>query len=117
MPVYNVESYLEESLQRILTQTFQDIEIICVNDGSTDRSEAILKSIAKKDLRVIVINQSNQGQSAARNVGVKTAHGKYIYFMDSDDKLEENAIEILYREAEKEELDLLLFDGTSFYET
>ena len=117
MPVYNVESYLEESLQSILSQTFQDIEIICVNDGSTDRSEAILKSIAKKDLRVIVINQSNQGQSAARNVGVKTAHGKYIYFMDSDDKLEENAIEILYREAEKEELDLLLFDGTSFYET
>ena len=117
MPIYNVESYLEESLQSVLNQTFQDIEIICINDGSTDRSEAILKSIAKKDLRVIIINQSNQGQSAARNVGIKTAHGKYIYFMDSDDKLERNAIETLYWEAEKEKLDLLLFDGTSFYET
>lgn len=72
---------------------------------------------SKKDLRVIIINQSNQGQSAARNVGIKTAHGKYIYFMDSDDKLERNAIETLYWEAEKEKLDLLLFDGTSFYET
>lgn len=116
MPVYNVESYLEESLESVLRQSFRDIEVICVNDGSTDQSKKILESAAKQDPRVIVINQTNQGQSVARNVGIRTAVGNYIYFMDSDDKLAPHAIQRMYEAAEKSELDVLLFDGISFFE-
>ena len=87
MPVYNVEDYLDEALNSAESQTLKDIEIICVNDGSTDNSLAILEKHAKKDKRIKVINQENQGVSKARNAGMKAATGKYIYFFDSDDVL------------------------------
>ena len=87
MPVYNVEDYLDEALNSAENQTYKDMEIICVNDGSTDNSLAILEKHAKKDKRIKVINQENQGVSKARNAGMKAATGKYIYFFDSDDVL------------------------------
>ena len=93
IPVYNVENYLEESLDSIINQTFTDLEIICVNDGSTDNSPSILNNYANKDSRINIINQENKGLSAARNSGLDVATGDYIYFFDSDDILELTALE------------------------
>lgn len=100
VPVYNTSQYLEKCLDSLIKQTLKDIEIICVNDGSTDDSGKILENYAKKDKRVVVINQKNMGQSAARNAGLDAARGEYIGFVDSDDyvladmyrKLYENAL-------------------------
>ena len=85
IPVYNVEKYLAECLTSVVNQTFKDIEIICVNDGSTDNSPKILEEFAQKDSRIKIINQENQGLSAARNTGLDVATGEYVSFIDSDD--------------------------------
>ncbi len=85
VPVYNTESYLAECLDSLCNQTLRDIEIICVNDGSTDGSLEILRKYEQKDQRITVVDQKNQGVSVARNNGVAKARGKYIFFMDSDD--------------------------------
>ena len=85
VPVYNVEKYLAECLDSLINQTYQYIEIICVNDGSVDNSKSILEEYASKDYRIKIINQNNQGLSAARNPGMREASGKYIMFVDSDD--------------------------------
>lgn len=85
IPVYNVEKYLAECLTSVVNQTFKDIEIICVNDGSTDNSPKILEEFAQKDSRIKIINQENQGMSCARNAGLAVATGEYITFVDSDD--------------------------------
>ena len=101
IPVYNVEKYLCKCLDSILNQTLKEIEVICVNDGSTDNSLSILEDYAKKDTRLKIINQPNQGQSTARNNGIKSAVGKYIGFVDSDDWIDEDFYESLYAAAEK----------------
>jgi glycosyltransferase involved in cell wall biosynthesis len=80
IPVYNTEKYLSQCLDSVLAQTFQDFEVICVNDGSTDGSLAILEEYAKKDPRIIVLTQVNQGQSVARNEGMNQIHGEYVCF-------------------------------------
>lgn len=116
IPVYNVEPYLEECLDSVLNQTLEEIEIICINDGSTDDSLHILKSYACKDRRIAIYNQRNQGLSIARNVGLEHARGEYIYFLDSDDIIDTNALMILYEQASRDDLDILYFDGISFYE-
>ncbi|MBR6327686.1 MAG: glycosyltransferase family 2 protein, partial [Alphaproteobacteria bacterium] len=85
MPVYNVEKYLERCLSSICHQTYQNIEIICIDDGSTDKSLEILKQFQARDERIKIIAQQNQGASKARNKGLTEATGSYIYFMDSDD--------------------------------
>lgn len=85
IPVYNVEKYLAECLTSVVNQTFKDIEIICINDGSTDNSPKILEEFAQKDSRIKIINQENQGMSCARNAGLAVATGEYITFVDSDD--------------------------------
>ena len=85
IPVYNVEKYLAECLTSVVNQTFKDIEIICVNDGSTDNSPKILEEFAQKDDRIRIINQENQGLSAARNTGLDVETGEYVSFLDSDD--------------------------------
>lgn len=95
IPVYNVEAYLSECLDSVINQTFKDIEIICVNDGSTDNSLDILRTYAEKDPRIKVINQTNQGLSVARNTGIKKACGEYISFIDSDDFINVNLYETL----------------------
>lgn len=96
VPVYNVEEYLERCINSILKQTLKDIEIILVNDGSTDRSREICKEYLKKDKRIMLINKKNGGLSSARNEGIKKASGEYIAFVDSDDIICENMMEILY---------------------
>lgn len=117
IPVYNVEDYLEECLDSVLNQTLRDIEVICIDDGSSDNSLEILKEYAQKDSRLQYIAQKNSGQGVARNVGVSMATGEYIYFMDSDDWLELNALKYTYDVATWNNLDLVLFEGCSFYET
>ncbi len=87
VPVYNNEKYLPKCLESILCQTYENIEVICINDGSVDNSLQILKNYAAKDSRIRIFNQENRGQSAARNRGINVARGKYITFVDSDDWL------------------------------
>ena len=96
IPVYNVEKYLPQCLDSVINQTLSDIEIICVNEGSTDNSGEILAQYAAKDKRIKVINQQNQGLSAARNAGLKIAMANYISFIDSDDFVHPQFLEILY---------------------
>ena len=106
VPVYNVERYLARCLDSILSQTLADIEIICINDGSTDESLSILKEYAKRDDRIVVVSQENKGVSAARNVGIEIAKGEYISFIDSDDWVAPNFIEKLYETAVKNNADI-----------
>lgn len=87
MPVYNSEKFLKECIESVLNQTLKDIEVICVNDGSTDNSLQILEEFQKKDSRLIIINQKKQYAGRARNNGIKYAKGKYLSFLDSDDIL------------------------------
>lgn len=114
IPVYNVEEYLFECLNSVINQTFDDIEIICVNDGSTDNSLSILNEFASKDKRIKVISQTNKGVSIARNNALKIAKGKYIYFIDSDDVMKLNALTELFNIAEKYTLDLIMFKAMNF---
>ena len=95
VPVYNVEEYLEECLESIQHQTYTNIEVILVNDGSTDRSKEICEQYCEKDIRFKLINQENQGQSVARNRGVKESVGQFIMFVDSDDVINTNVLEVL----------------------
>ena len=95
VPVYNVEEYLEECLESIKNQTYTNIEVILVNDGSTDGSREICEWFCQKDSRFKLINQENQGQSVARNRGVKESAGEFIMFVDSDDVIKKNVLEVL----------------------
>jgi len=95
VPIYNVEEYLEECLESIQNQTYTNIEVILVNDGSTDGSREICESYCEKDIRFRLINQENQGQSVARNRGVKESVGQYIMFVDSDDVVNTDVLEVL----------------------
>ena len=117
LPVYNVASYLDETFSSILSQTLQEIEIIAVNDGSTDESEEIIRKYAQQDSRITFYTQKNQGQSAARNLALQHASGKYIYMMDSDDVLaDKDALQICYEYAEKCKADFIFFDGDTLQE-
>lgn len=110
IPVYNTAPYLTEAINSVLRQTLREIQIICVNDGSTDNSLQILQKLASGDSRIQIYNQNNSGQSEARNEGIKHATGKYIYFMDSDDCIENNALELCYDKAERTKSDFVCFD-------
>ncbi|PLY08728.1 MAG: hypothetical protein C0626_12840 [Arcobacter sp.] len=107
VPVYNVENYLKECIDSIIAQSFKDIEIILINDGSTDNSFNILKEYEKKDSRIIIINQDNKGQGAARNIGIDYSTSKYLSFIDSDDFIEDTMLEELYSIAEKNNSDIV----------
>jgi glycosyltransferase involved in cell wall biosynthesis len=111
MPVFNTEQYVNEALTSIINQTLKDIEIIVINDGSTDNSLDIVTEIAEKDNRIQVYSQKNQGQSVARNTGISKVKGEYIYFMDSDDLLDLDALECCYNKCEAENLDFVFFDA------
>ncbi len=95
IPVYNVEEYLGKCLRSILNQTLYNIEIICVNDGSTDGSLGILQKYAQLDRRIVILNQENQGQGVARNNAMKIAKGEYVSFVDSDDWIEPDMLEVM----------------------
>lgn len=113
MPVYNVEKYLEESINSVLNQTFKNFELICVNDGSTDNSPEILKKYSKYE-NIKIINQKNSGSGAARNTGLKHSNGDYIYFMDSDDYIEPTTLEDLYNNAIRNDSDIVIYKIARF---
>ena len=118
IPCYNVEKYIEECLESVCNDRDADIEVICVNDGSTDGTLDILEQWKQKDARVIVINQENKGVSVARNQGLHIAKGKFIYFLDSDDKVKDVAIlEKCCEKMQEDQLDILIGAGRSFFET
>ena len=114
IPIYNAEEFLKECLDCIVNQTLEDIEIICVNDGSSDNSLAILNSYAQNDNRFEVISQENAGHAAATNRGMKLAKGEYLYLMDSDDILELNAFEETYNFAKQKDADFVLFQSLNY---
>lgn len=116
IPVYNVEKYLRECIDSVINNTLTDIEIICVDDGSTDNSSQILKEYAHKESRIVVIHKENGGLSSARNAGMDVAQGEYILFLDSDDYIEPRALEYLYAESKKDNLDQMFFGAKSFYD-
>ena len=116
IPVYNVEKHLEKCLSSILNQTLDSLEVIAINDGSTDRSLEILEHFSNQDQRLKVINQVNQGVSAARNKGLSLAQGEYIGFVDSDDYIEDTMYEKLYECVNQYNCDVVVanvFDETS----
>ena len=115
MPVYNVENYLSQCLDSLLEQKVRNIEIIAVDDGSTDRSLEILKEYAKNDDRVKVFTQENQYAGTARNLGLTKATGEYVMFLDSDDFFEKEIIMETYSVAKANRADILLF-GARYYE-
>ncbi|WP_339316210.1 glycosyltransferase [Oceanobacillus sp. FSL W7-1304] len=114
IPVYNVEEYLQECLDSVLHQTYKNIEIIAINDGSSDNSLEILKTYALKNENIKIISQENSGQSVARNKGIKIATGKYIYFLDSDDYILPETFEHLIGTMEENNLDLIRFVAEPF---
>ena len=109
LPVYNVANYLRKCLDSLVNQTFKDFEVICVNDGSTDLSLGILEGYSLTDSRFKIITQENQGLSGARNTGIQHVQGDYILFVDSDDWLEETALEQLYEHVEGFNSDITMF--------
>lgn len=108
IPIYNTQKYLNECLDSVVNQTFKDLEIICVNDGSTDGTLEILKSYAEKDERIKIISQENKGAGAARNKGIEACRGQYVYTMDSDDYIYADAIEDMYENAVLNNSDIVL---------
>jgi len=113
IPIYNVEAYLAECLESVCAQTLQDIEIICVDDCSTDASRTILEEYSAKDSRVkAIFKEHNEGTLRARNTAVAQAKGEYILFLDSDDYLKEETCQVLYQEAKTRRADILQYGGT-----
>jgi glycosyltransferase involved in cell wall biosynthesis len=117
IPVCNVEAYLRQCIDSVISQTLREIQIICVNDGSTDESTVILNEYIAKDHRIKILTQENSGQGVARNRGLTVAQGEYVYFMDADDELmRTDALELLVNEAKRENLDVLFFDAEINYD-
>lgn len=116
VPVYNVEKYLEECLDSILGQTYKDLEVILIDDGSTDSSGSICDRYAEKDKRIKVIHKENGGPSDARNCALKYVHGEYIYCIDSDDRIRKDTIELLVDAAMKNNADIVFFNAIVFFD-
>ena len=116
IPVYNTEKYLSKCLESCIDQTLKDIEIICINSKSTDKSQEILIQFAQKDSRIKVLNKQKLLAGEARNEGVTAASGEYIIFLDSDDWFEKDALEILYNKINKDNSDVILFNAYNYYE-
>ena len=114
IPVFNVEKYLHQCIDSILNQTLKDIEIICVDDGSTDNSLSILKEYEQTDIRLKVIEQQNQGAGIARNKGMKIAKGKYLSILDADDFFEADMLEKAYNQCEQYNADFCVYRSDQF---
>lgn len=106
IPAYNVEKYIEKCIRSVINQTLKDIEIIVINDGSTDNTKKIIENIMSYDKRIILINKKNAGLSSARNSGISVAKGEYIQHIDGDDSFESNGCEELYNFAKEKNLDM-----------
>lgn len=111
MPAYNTDKYIEEAIDSVCTQQFPKIELIIINDGSTDNTDVIINQKMKEYNNIIYIKQENSGLSYARKVGLDMAKGKYIYFVDSDDYITKNSLKQMYLECEKEHLDCLMVNA------
>jgi len=109
LPVYNVEKYLDRCLESVVNQTYRDLEIILVDDGSPDNSPALCEAWAAKDSRIKVIHKKNAGLGMARNTGIENANGEYICFFDSDDYIALDTVESCYIAAQKEDADIVCF--------
>ena len=114
IPVYNAEKYLHECLNSLLLQTLREFEIICVDDGSSDSSLSILKEFASKDPRIKVLTQEHAFAGAARNLGIQQARGKYLLFLDADDRFKPQMLETAVRQAEKQNADICVFGAEGF---
>lgn len=117
IPIYNAEKFLEQCLNSITAQTYRNIEIICIDDGSNDSSLKILDKYVEKDNRFIVLRQQNQGAAVARNKGIEIAKGKYIIFFDSDDYFNNDLINKALNKAEKYNADIVIFKAIAFDST
>ena len=116
LPIYNVAPYLDDAFQSLINQSLKEIEIIAVNDGATDDSQTYIDKYMALDDRIHCYNQANQGLSGARNTGMKYVQGEFVYFMDSDDIIEPEALDLCYNYAKKMNADVCLFDADIFYE-
>lgn len=114
VPIYNVEKYLSKCLDTIIDQTLKEIEIICVDDGSTDGSAQILKEYEKKDKRIKAFYRENHGAGAVRNFGMQHAHGKYLSFLDSDDFFDKSMLEKAYTKAEECQAEIVVFRSDQY---
>lgn len=110
IPVYNVMTYLQRSVRSIVTQSFQDLEVILVNDGSTDGTGELCDQLAQEYLCIRVIHKENGGSSSARNVGLEAAKGQYIWFVDSDDAIEPDSLQCLYQVTAEQKPEIVKFD-------
>lgn len=111
IPIYNAEKTISRCLNSILSQTYKELEILLINDGSQDNSLKIMQNYAKQDSRIKVINKKNSGVSSTRNIGIKEANGKYLMFIDSDDYINDKTIYTLVEEMEKNNIDIIRFNG------
>lgn len=116
IPAYNAEEYLEESVSSVLSQTCKDIELIIIDDGSTDNTDGIIKKLKSCDKRILSFRQENAGQGTARNVGIRAARGQMLAFLDADDYFCDGILEKLYIAAKKNDSDVVIFNGTAFYD-
>lgn len=114
IPVYNTEKYLHECLNCVVSQTIKDIEIICIDDGSTDNSYQILQEYAEKDSRFVILQQENKGAGAARNKGIEIAKGEFVAFLDSDDFFEHDMLDVALDKIEKTQADFVIYNSNQF---
>ena len=114
IPIYNTELYLRECLESLVAQTLRDIEIICVNDGSTDSSSKILKEYAARDERFVIIEQQNAGAGAARNNGMSAARGEYLSFLDADDLFKDTMLQKAYDQCIADNADIAIYEVSTF---
>lgn len=115
IPVYNVEQYLDKCLQSVINQTYQDIEIILVDDGSSDSSGILCDKWKEKDSRIKVIHKSNGGLSNARNVGIEQANGEYLMFIDSDDIVANDLCKVLFEMLKNNHADISICNATHIF--
>lgn len=115
VPIYNVQKYVIKCLDSLKKQVFDDFEVLAINDGSTDNSYQVVKDFIKDDSRFRLINKENGGYGSVLEMGIKKAEGKYILICDSDDWLAKNALEVLYKKAEKSDLDIVVSDRFDVY--
>lgn len=117
IPVYNSEKYLEKCLRSVLSQDLEEIEVICINDGSIDNSLKILKRLKVEDERIVIVDKKNGGSSSARNAALKKARGEYCLNIDSDDWIEQGYFKAIYEKAKKNDLDILITDMIFDYQS
>ena len=113
VPIYNVKKYINRGIENLLAQTYENFEIILVDDGSTDGSLEICTEWASKDDRILTLHQKNQGSGSARNSGIEAARGKYIYFFDVDDEIDENLLSYNVEVIEQQKVDMIIFGYTN----